>query len=277
MKNLTTKSLILGILVIISTVFLWLALDMLFSGFNISFNSLIFIGVALLVFGILVTLFGFLNVSRLWACLVFAVSGLGIFIFFAFNWIYLLGLVLFFLGLVFSWDRVKSEKESRIKVSFRRSATRGIGLILTTAIIIISLAYYFNSPLLKPEKEVKVPDWMVSTVIVPASKMLPISSKELAEQSENLSKQFGIEIKGDEELPELFERIVNTKMNEYLGPYRKYISIGLAFGLFFALRAVMIPFGLLVLLLAGVTIKILEVLKVVQIKKEQKELDVVSF
>lgn len=107
-------------------------------------------------------------------------------------------------------------------------------------------------------------------------KELPKQAKKidpwlLAQQRKELSKTFGIQVKGDETFDILISKLLNEKLKDFIGPYAKEISFGIAVALFFFLRFLSIPFGWLAILLAWLLSKILVWLKVLKIEKVMKE------
>lgn len=80
---------------------------------------------------------------------------------------------------------------------------------------------------------------------------------QLAQQRAEFSEKLDIEIKGDETLNDVLYKLVNTQINAAGGPYKKYIPIALAVGLFFFLRILTIILIPIIVLFNCFLIKIL--------------------
>jgi len=96
------------------------------------------------------------------------------------------------------------------------------------------------------------------------------------EGGQGLFEGLGIEVKGDEPFLDAIYKAANQKLNEVLGPYRKYIPLAASVSLFFILRILMIPFDWLVMSFAWLLFALLKAVKVVRIEKVQKEVETIA-
>ena len=93
----------------------------------------------------------------------------------------------------------------------------------------------------------------------------------LARQRQEFAKSFGVELKGDETLDMVLAKVLNSKLGEFIGPYAKVISIGIAVALFFFLRLMGIILAWVAMLVAGLLFIILKATKVIRVEKVMKD------
>jgi len=96
----------------------------------------------------------------------------------------------------------------------------------------------------------------------------------LGGQQEEISSKLGIEIKPDEPLIGTVFEFIETKLPDFMGPYMKYIPLLLAFSLFSILRVLMIPFSWISLFASWILFKLLISLRIAEIRKDQKKVEV---
>ncbi len=99
----------------------------------------------------------------------------------------------------------------------------------------------------------------------------------LAEQRKQLSASLGVELKGDETMEVILANLVNSKLGEFVGPYSREISFGIAVALFFVLQLVGKLFALLAVIITQVVFSILHVCKIVKIEEKMKPGEVIKF
>ncbi|MBL7141612.1 hypothetical protein ISS21_00735 [Patescibacteria group bacterium] len=99
----------------------------------------------------------------------------------------------------------------------------------------------------------------------------------LAEQRKQLSETLGVELKGDETMEVILANLVNSRLGEFVGPYSREISFGIAIALFFVLRLIGKLFAMLAIMIAQVVFAILHVCKIVRIEEEMKPGEVIKF
>lgn len=76
-------------------------------------------------------------------------------------------------------------------------------------------------------------------------------------QREAFSKQFGIELRGDEKVGDVFYLVANKKANEIAGPYIDYLPIAFSVGIFFALKALSLPISWLAIAISSLIVWIM--------------------
>lgn len=106
--------------------------------------------------------------------------------------------------------------------------------------------------------------------------MMKEQQKEGGQGPEELFKGLGVEVKGDEKIADVLYKLANQKLNEFAGPYKKYIPLAASIGLFFILRILMIPFGWFVILVSWILFTLLKTTQVVRIEKVQKEVEIIE-
>lgn len=104
-----------------------------------------------------------------------------------------------------------------------------------------------------------------------------IDQSLLVEQRKQLSQSLGVELKGDETMEVVLANLVNSKLGDFVGPYAKEISLGIAVALFFVLRLIGKLFGLLAMILSRIIFYLLLLLKIVKIEEEMKPGEVIKF
>ena len=96
------------------------------------------------------------------------------------------------------------------------------------------------------------------------------------EETPGMFEGLGIEVSGDESFLDVIYKAANQKLNDIVGPYRKYIPLVAAISLFFILRILMIPFDWAVMLFAWLLFALLKATKVVRIERVQKDVETIA-
>jgi len=104
-----------------------------------------------------------------------------------------------------------------------------------------------------------------------------IDQSLLSEQRKQLSETLGVELRGNETMEIVLANLVNSKLGEFVGPYSREISFGVAVALFFILKLVGKFFALLAIIITQIIFSILRVFKVIRIEQEMKPGEVVKF
>jgi signal transduction histidine kinase len=173
-----------------------------------------------------------------------------------------------FLLFYFGSQRAIDEKEARIKIGVVKILRRGLPFILTGLSLIIATAYYFSPLALTGQNEIIIPrplfDRVIEPIIVRFEQQLPINQ---------ISKQFGISLEkeagiANQELKDNLYQSLNQEINRQSQAYKQYFPLGLAAGLFFALKAIGIPFMWLIILLSWLIFKILVSLGAIKIQEQ---------
>jgi hypothetical protein len=182
---------------------------------------------------------------------------------FVFKLEYLIALFIALLFFVFGSFRAINEKKVRIKLKVDKILRCGLPTVLTGLALVMAMAYYFSPLALQGQDQIRVPRFLFDIVVQPMAKTLeeqiPISQ---------FSEQFGISLKGDESFQDVLYQVVNQEINKHGQPYRQYFPLGLALGIFFALKVVSIPFKWLVILLSWLIFKILVSIGAIKIQEQ---------
>jgi hypothetical protein len=104
-----------------------------------------------------------------------------------------------------------------------------------------------------------------------------INPQLLAEQREQLSQTLGVELKGDETMEAVLANLVNSKINEFIGPNAEEISMGIAIALFFVLQLVGRILSVLAKILGQIIFSFLLIFKIVFLKDKMKQGQVIEF
>lgn len=98
-------------------------------------------------------------------------------------------------------------------------------------------------------------------------------AKLLALQREELIKTYGLTLKGNERVGEIFYETVSARIVDLFGPYRSYLPIASAVAFFLAIKTFTLPLYFLTILFAALLIKVLIFANIIVNKKEQIEVD----
>lgn len=100
-----------------------------------------------------------------------------------------------------------------------------------------------------------------------------IDPKILAGQRSEMAKNLGIELRGDEKMVDIINKLANEKLKGIVGPRIKYFPIISAVLSFFLLRIIFIPFSWLVLTVSFVIFQFFLLFRIVWKEKVIKEGD----
>lgn len=108
---------------------------------------------------------------------------------------------------------------------------------------------------------------------IDVSRLSPLLRQEyLREALEQLSKNFGVtvsgSVSGEEKVGDILYQSVNVKIDEFLGPYRRYIPYLSALGFLIAVKTSTYPVYWVTLLLVFAVVKLLVAIGVLQRKSE---------
>jgi hypothetical protein len=254
------KEIILAIFIVLFGTVSWFLLHRFFY-FDDGITLLILTVLGFLLWGISLGLGSLLINKKIISYSTFALSLLSFFIFFHQQveaLYYFIVLILIFVSLLIYQRRVKHEEKARIKLHFWRIFRKGLPLVFTFICILVSLAYYFSPDIMQDKTtKIKIPNDIFNIAIKPLegligerlpqgvdldsdiNKFLPL------DQIKELERQFGIDINKGDTGRDVLYKLVDYQLNHITGPYKKFIPLGLAIGLFFVLRVVaivLIPF-----------------------------------
>lgn len=99
----------------------------------------------------------------------------------------------------------------------------------------------------------------------------------IAAQREGLAKNLGIKLKGQEKIGDVLYGVMGQRIEELLGPYKKYLPAASAIAFFLAFKTFTIPLYYLTTLTAFLLIKIMVRSKILRSEKQQIEVEKLSF
>ncbi len=337
-KSSIIKTFIFTALVLVSAFLFWQRLSQVFLKRNLSWQSLLWFGIWLLVFLVFWLFFSLLVGSNGICFLIYLAILAVFFLFFPFHYYLLIGLFVLFLIFIVSRLLIQKERNSRLKISLRAIFKIGLKLTLLFLALFLGLLAYFY-PLVKvDEKGINLPPQILALIMKPLvrtiSKVLPafdpemtvdetlamtvviqkpnlselspeilkkfqgkkineINPQELlkdpqmveifkkqakkinpsiiSQQRNELAKNLGIEIKGDEKISELINKLASKQLQSLLGPSLKYLPIISAVLTFIMLNIIFLPFSWIVILFALLIFQIFLIFRVVKIEKVMKE------
>jgi len=171
-KSSTIKVFIFAVLLLIFAFLFWQQLVNVYLKGNLSWHSLLWLGIWL-VFFLVFLLFFSLLVEAKGVFLVVYLLTIGLFfIFFPFHYYLLIGAGLLFLILLLSHALMQKERNERLKISLRPIFKNGLKLTLFFLALFLALVSYFY-PLVKiDEKGISLPPKILESVLKPLSKNL---------------------------------------------------------------------------------------------------------
>ncbi|MDD5172633.1 MAG: hypothetical protein PHG59_00605, partial [Patescibacteria group bacterium] len=104
-----------------------------------------------------------------------------------------------------------------------------------------------------------------------------IDENLLAEQRKQLSESLGVKLAGDETMDVVLANIVNTRINSFVGPNTRVISLAIAIALFFLLKLVGKLLGIVAVILSRMIFSLLRIFKIAKIQQEMKLGEVIKF
>lgn len=97
--------------------------------------------------------------------------------------------------------------------------------------------------------------------------------KLITKQREELSKNFGIKIKGDEKPTDVFYAAIVSYAERLLSPYKRYLPYLAALAFFFAFKTFTFPVYYLSLLMSFILVKIMIGIKILKLEKTMVEVE----
>ncbi len=154
----------------------------------------------------------------------------------------------------------RKEKNNRLRFNFPSIVWSGVGRLITSILILISLAYFLSSGAQATAQKKELPGAVRQVVEVVVGSYI----------GENLEGQ-------NPRLRAQATEAVLQKINNFFNPYFVYLPPIFAFSLFLILQGLSIIFIWLAVLWAWLIFWILKLLKIVRIEKEPKEAEVINF
>lgn len=284
------KEIILGAAMVLLAVFCWWFLKYVFYVGSLTTECWILGGILFILFGITLNLAMLLIKNKFVLFGSFGLSLLLFFIFFNNELIYyLIVLIILFLAFWFASKKVKKEEEVQVNLNFWRIWKRGLPLLITALILVISMVYYFSPELMnKKEIKIKVSEELFNAILKPIEGLIKeklpqgidldseVNKMLSSDQKKDLEKQFGIKIRNKDTGRNVLYKLVDFQLNNITGPYKKFIPFGLAVGLFITLKIASILYVAIVIMLSWLAIKILTAIKFAKFEKIQKEVETVK-
>jgi len=285
------KEILLGFIMLLLGVFSWYFLKYVFYIGNLSITCWVF-GVVLFIFwGVSMCLAMLLIDNRkiLYGSFILILISFAMF----FNnepFYYLIGLLILFLAFWIDTWKIRREEHVQINLNFWRIWKRGLPILITALVLVISLVYYFSPGLeVLAQKDIRIPrnifDGVIGGLAPLIEKKLPENMKSLdvevdriltPEEIEELEIKYDIILSNNTTTKDLLYELVNYQINGARGPYKKFIPIGFAIALFLALRIVSVFYISLVIILSWAFLRILILLNFVKIEIETKEIETVK-
>ncbi|MBL7155023.1 MAG: hypothetical protein ISS88_00765 [Candidatus Portnoybacteria bacterium] len=226
-KNRITQSVLAGLATLISAIS-WVGLENILSGGN----NWLWPSIGFLILLIFLSLNWLLTKSKAVLLITLILILVSFFFVFSFKIEYLAVLFIALLFFLFGSFRAINEKKVRIKIQVDKILRRGLPSILTGLALVIAVAFYFSPLALQGQNKIEVPRFLFDIVVQPIIVDIPLS--------------------GD-----MLYQAINQEINKYGQPYQQYFPLGLAMGIFFALKTIGFLFGWLVILLSWLIFKVL--------------------
>jgi len=156
---------------------------------------------------------------------------------------YLAALFIALLFFLLGSFRAVNEKKVRIKIQLDKILRKGLPFVLTGLALVMATAYYFSPLALQEQNQIKVPRPLFNIIIEPING-LTIEQEDLVYQA------------------------INQEINKRSQPYQQYFPLGLALGVFFALKTIGYFFMWLVILLSWLIFKALVSLGAIKIQEQ---------
>jgi len=284
------KEIILGAIMVLLTVFFWYFLKYVFYIGGLSVGCWISGGILFFLWGISLCLVMLLirNKAILFGSFVLAL--LLFFIFFSNKPIYyLVVLLILFASFAFAANRIKKEEEVQVNLNFWRIWKRGLPMLITALILVISMVYYFSPALMdKTNTKIKIPEKLIDAVLNPLESLIQEklpkgisldsdADKILPEiQKKELETKFGIKIEKGDTGRKVLYKMIDYQINNITGAYQYLIPLGLAIGLFIVLKIISIFYVGIVIMLSWLALRFLVLIKFARFEKETREVETVK-
>jgi hypothetical protein len=283
------KEIILGIAVVLLSVFCWWVLKYAFYNGS-SGISHVWLGLTIFVlFGVALCLAMLLIKNKF---ILFGSFGLALLLFFIFfnNKLiyYSIALIIFFGVFSFAANRIKKEEEVQVTLNFWRIWKRGLPWLITALCLIIATIYYFSPGAFQPKQaKINLPPKIINLIITPIQglikeklpKGVSLDSKIgqiiPPEQWSEMEKQLGVKINKNDTGKDVIYKVIDFQIRNALGSFAKFIPLGIAIGLFISLKLVSLIYVPIVVLLSWLILKLLMFVKFVRVERETKEVETV--
>jgi len=257
-KNRITQSIIVGFATLMAAIS-WSGLKSILSGDG----NWIWPTLGFLILLIFLSLNWLLTKSKavLFTTLIFIL--ISFFLSFGFRLEYLAALLVALLLFIFGSFRAINEKGNRVKLQLDRILRWGLPAVLTGFSLVIATAYYFSPLMIENQSQIKIPRPLFDIIIQPMTRAV-----ETQLPSFKVSEKFSSLLEEDQDLQDALYQAVNQEINKFGQTYQTYFPLGLALGVFLALRTLAIPFMWLVILLSWIIFKALISFEAIKIQEK---------
>lgn len=203
---------------------------------------------------------------------------------------YFIGMIILLIAFWIGTVKIKKEEKVQVSLNFWRVWRRGLPIIITALILLISLVYYFSPSLERAKQaELTIPRKTFDIVVEPLEGLIierlegeiasldVEASKVLSpEEIQELEQKYDIKIEQGNTIKDFIYKLVNFQINNAAGPYKKFIPIGLAIALFLGLRIIGVFYIMLVISFSYLALQILILSRFVKQEIETKEVETVK-
>ena len=173
--------------------------------------------------------------------------------------VFAIGVILIY----FAASRALAEKRAHMKISLAQIVKPSLGALFTALALIISAVVYFSPPAQDIGIELKVPRPLFNVILDSMTSVAPSSLFSFEQMLDEQSKE------------KLFETI-NSQINNFFLPYKRYLTYGLAVATFLTLKAAsIILVWLAVIIIRGMFV-LMKKFNLVSIKKEMVEKEMIE-
>jgi len=268
MKTMSLKHFVFSFLILLISISFFWRLSLFF--ILPSPLYLLQVGIIYLMLLVFIPLFFLLIDNRYFVYSTIFLSIFSFLLFFSFSEIYVLSGFLALLLCILGYEFSRREKEQRIKLSFRRSCSRGLKLVVMAISLLLAVIYYFNPFIAMNQQELEIPSQAFRPLI-------NLSNEIISNSLPSGLKETGLIDLENKEIEIEVAQKVNQGLKGFIEPYYQEISIGLAVALFFVLRFVGIIFTIVSIILSRIIFYILFICKIIKIDSEMKPTEVIKF
>ncbi len=268
MKSVSLKYFIFSSLILLIFILFFGNLSLFFI-----YPSLIYLGrlgIIYLISLTFISLFFFLMDNRYFVYLTLLLSAFSFLIFFSFSKIYFLTGSLVLLLWIVGYEYSRRDREERTKLSLGKSCFKGLSFVILAISLLLAVIYYFNPLLTINQQILEIPPETFKPLVGLLNEVFLNSSPVDLSQTGLIGlENQGIEVE--------LARSVNKTLGEFIGPYSREISIGLAVALFLVLRVAGTILRVIAIILARIIFHILLICKIIKINSKMKRSEFIKF
>ncbi len=268
MKSISLKHFVFSFFILLVVVLFFWRLSLFFIYPNLLYLGQL--GILYLIFLTFVSLFFFLMDNRYFVYPTLILSTFVFFVFFSFKGIYFLTCFLVLLLFVIGYEYSRREREQRIKLSLGKSCFKGLSFVILAISLLLAVIYYFNPLLTIDQQILEVPPQIFKPLV-------NLTNKILLDSLPAGLNQTGLINLENQEIEVGLAQSVNQGLKEFIGPYTKEISIGIAIALFLALRFVGMILRIISIIMGRIIFYILFIFHLVKVDIKMKPSEVIKF